>query len=72
MLVECMCISERGIRCDAETAPATVRWTRIEIATVRILAYGKVQLLDEAKSGYSPNKPEATLFRGPKKRMRVV
>lgn len=39
MLVECMYISERGIRCDAETAPATapatVRWTRIEIATVR-------------------------------------
>lgn len=36
------------------------------------LAYGKVRLLDEAKSGYSPSKPEATLFRGPKKRMRVV
>lgn len=35
MLVECMYISERGIRRDAETAPATVRWTRIEIATVR-------------------------------------
>lgn len=35
MLVECMCISERGIRCDAETAPATVRWTKIDITTVR-------------------------------------
>lgn len=35
MLVERMYISERGIRCDTETAPATVRWTRIEIATVR-------------------------------------
>lgn len=72
MLVECVCISERGIRCEAGTAPATVRWTKIEIATVRFLAYGKVRWLDEAKSGYSPNKTEATLFRGPKKRMRVV
>ncbi|AIS65081.1 hypothetical protein JL52_05740 [Listeria ivanovii subsp. ivanovii] len=27
--------------------------------------------MEEAKSGYSPNKMEATLFRGPKKRMRV-
>lgn len=72
MLVECVCISERGIRCEAGTAPATVRWTRIENNHCAFLTYGKVQLLNEAKSGYSPNKTEATLFRGPKKRMRVV
>lgn len=34
MLVKWINISERGIRLDAETAPATVRWTKIEITTV--------------------------------------
>lgn len=60
--MECVCISERGIRYEAGTAPTTVRWTRIENNHCAFLTYGKVQLLNEAKSGYSPNKTEATLF----------